>query len=178
MSESSTSSVKTFDEISSGNTEQKKNQNISTKRKEIKGMDKNTVIKEKEGNSKCDNQTIKAVLRVEKTEVFKTGWNFACCSCFASYTMKKHHLLSCRNKKKKVFPYFHHEIIFYCVELFKWIFKFYENIFMFLNINTNHTSKEHDLNSTRSNHLFLEQLQIDALGVKCQACSFNLRGCF
>ena len=36
-------------------------------------MDKNTVFKEKEGNSKCDNQTIKVVLRVEKTEVFKTG---------------------------------------------------------------------------------------------------------
>ena len=73
LSESSTSSDKTSDEISSGNTEQKKNRNISTKRKEIKGMDKNTVIKEKKGNSNCDNQTIKVVLRVEKTEVFKTG---------------------------------------------------------------------------------------------------------
>ena len=32
---------------------------ISTKRKETKGEDKNTIIKEKEENSKCEIQTIK-----------------------------------------------------------------------------------------------------------------------
>ena len=39
----------------------------------MKGKDKNTAIKEKEGNSKCDSQTIKVAPRVEKTEVIKTG---------------------------------------------------------------------------------------------------------
>ena len=38
----------------------------------MKGKDKNIVIKEKEGNSKCDNETIKVTPRVEKIEVFKT----------------------------------------------------------------------------------------------------------
>ena len=33
------------------------------------------------------------------------------------------------------------------------------NIFIFLNINTNQTSKEHDLNFIRSSHLFQEQPQ-------------------
>ena len=41
--------------------------------KEMKGKDKHTVVKEKEGNTKCDNQTIKVAPKVEKTKVFKTG---------------------------------------------------------------------------------------------------------
>ena len=37
----------------------KKNRKILTKRKETKGKDKNTVIKEMEENGKCEIQTIK-----------------------------------------------------------------------------------------------------------------------
>ena len=47
-SQSSTSSDEISDEIS-----YEKNGKISTKRKETKGKDKNTVIKQEEGNSKC-----------------------------------------------------------------------------------------------------------------------------
>ena len=53
--DSSISSDKIFDEISSSNIRKKRNQKISTKMKERKGTDKNdknTVIWEKEGNSK------------------------------------------------------------------------------------------------------------------------------
>ena len=57
-SDSNTSSGESFKEISSGNI-QKKNRKILTKRKETKGKDKNTVIKEMEENSKCKIQTIK-----------------------------------------------------------------------------------------------------------------------
>ena len=39
----------------------------------MKGKDKNTVIKQKKRNIKCDNQTTKVARRVEKTDVFKTG---------------------------------------------------------------------------------------------------------
>ena len=41
--------------------------------KEMKGKGKNTAIEGKEGNSKCDNQTINVAPWVEKIEVFKTG---------------------------------------------------------------------------------------------------------
>ena len=58
-SDSCTQSGGISDEISSGNIEMKKNFKISAKKKETKGNDKNTVIKEKEGNSKCEIQTIK-----------------------------------------------------------------------------------------------------------------------
>ena len=43
--------------------------------------------------------------------------------------------------KELFFPYFHYEIIFCCTELFEctFNFKFCQNIFIFLNINTNQT---------------------------------------
>ena len=76
--------------------------------------------------------------------------------------MKKHFH---RGKKRRFFPYFHYEIIFCCAELFECIlnFKFCWNIFIFLNINTNQTSKEQDLNFIRSSHLFWEQPWRDLL---------------
>ena len=60
--------------------------------------------------------------------------------------MKKHFLLW--TKETAFFPYFYHKIIFYSAELFEFAFnfKFYWNIFIFLNINTNQTSKEQYLN--------------------------------
>ena len=57
--DTSTSSDKNSDEISSGNIQKKTNRRISTKRKEMKGKDKNTVIKEKEENRKYEIQIIK-----------------------------------------------------------------------------------------------------------------------
>ena len=43
------------------------------------------------------------------------------------------------NERNNAFPYFYHEIIFYSTELFDCTvnFKFYLNIFTFLNINPN-----------------------------------------
>ena len=85
--------------------------------------------------------------RVEKTEVFSKGWNFASPTYFASCIMRKHYFLLW-TKETAFFPYFYHGIIFYSAELFDCAvnFKFYLNIFIFLNINTNQTSKEQYLN--------------------------------
>ena len=62
-------------------------------------------------------------------------------------------------ERNNFFCYFHYEIIFYCVELFKctFNFKFCLNIFVSLNVNTNQTSKEQDLNFIRRSHIFWEQ---------------------
>ena len=48
------------------------------------------------------------------------------------------------NERNSIFPYFYHGIIFYGAELFDSAvnFKFYLNILIFLNINTNQTSKQ------------------------------------
>ena len=61
--------------------------------------------------------------------------------------MRKHYFLLW-TKETAFFPYFHHGIIFYSAELFDCAvnFKFYMNIFVFLNINTNQTSKQQYLN--------------------------------
>ena len=64
-----------------------------------------------------------------------------------------------RRKETAFFSSFHYEIFFCCAELFEcaFNFKFCWNIFIFLNNNTNQTSKEQDLNFIRSSHLFWEQ---------------------
>ena len=61
--------------------------------------------------------------------------------------MRKRYFLF-MDEKNSVFPYFYHGIIFYSAELFDCAvnFKFYLKIFIFLNINTNQTSKEQYLN--------------------------------
>ena len=76
--------------------------------------------------------------RVEKTEVFKKGWKFTNRTYFTSCIMKKHYFLLW-TKETLCFPYFYCEIVFYSAELFHCgvNFKFYKNIFIFLNINTN-----------------------------------------
>ena len=80
----------------------------------------------------------KVVPRIKKTKVFRKGWNFANRTYFASCIMRKHYFLLW-TKETALFPYFYHGIIFYSAELFDYAvsFKFYLNIFMFLNINTN-----------------------------------------
>ena len=85
----------------------------------------------------------KVAPRVEKTVVFRKDWNFENWTYFASCVMRKHYFLLCM-KKTAFFPYFYHGVIFYSTELFDCAvnFKFYLNIFIFLNINTNQTSKE------------------------------------
>ena len=95
----------------------------------------------------CIKNYFKVAPRVEKTEVFRKGWNFANRTYFASCIMKKHYFLLW-TKETAFFPYFYHGIIFYSAELFDCAvnFKFYLNIFIFLNINTNQISKEQYLN--------------------------------
>ena len=58
--------------------------------------------------------------------------------------MKKHYFLLWTKETATVFIYFYLEIIFCSGELFDYVvnFKFYLNIFIFLNLNTNQTSKE------------------------------------
>ena len=78
-------------------------------------------------------------------------------------------------ERNKVFPCFYHEIVSYCAELVdcSFNFKFSENILIFsvfLNIDTNQTSKEQDLNFIRSRQLFCGQPERDVAEVKCQAC--------
>ena len=60
--------------------------------------------------------------------------------------MKKHYFLLWK-KETTFFSYFYNEIIFYGGELFDLaVIKFYLNIFIFLNMTTNQTSKEQYLN--------------------------------
>ena len=57
------------------------------------------------------------VPRVEKTEVFRKGWNFANRTYFPSCIMRKHHFLLW-TKETAFFSYFYRGIIFYSPELF------------------------------------------------------------
>ena len=95
----------------------------------------------------CCRIFIKVAPRAEKTEVFRKGWNFANRTYFASCIMRKHYFLLW-TKETAFFPYFYHGIIFYSAELFDCAvnFKFYLNIFIFLNINTNQISKGQYMN--------------------------------
>ena len=102
----------------------------------------------------------KVAFRVEKTEVFKKGWNIAGCSRFASCIMKKH-FLSWR-RETTFFSYFHYEIIFCCAEVFEcaFNFRFCENSFIFLNMNINQISKDQDLNFTRSSYFVSSRKEV------------------
>ena len=79
----------------------------------------------------------KVAPRIEKTEVFRKGWKFANRAYFASCIMRKHYFLLW-TKETAFSPYFYNGILFYSAKLFDCVvnFKFYVNIFIFLNINT------------------------------------------
>ena len=106
--------------------------------------------------------------RVEKTEIFKKGWNFASRTYFASCIMRKHYFLLW-TKETAFFSYFYHGIIFYSVELFQCAvnFKFYLNMFIFLIINKG------AIFQLRSSHLYWGQPYKEVLEVTCQACKFT-----
>ena len=78
---------------------------------------------------------IKVAPRVEKTEVFRKGWNLANRTYFASCIMRKHFFVLW-TKERAFLPYFYLGIIFYSAELFDSAvnFKFYLNIFIFLKV--------------------------------------------
>ena len=84
-------------------------------------------------------------------------------------------------KETTLFSYFHNEIIFCCAELFEcaFNFKFSWNIFIFLNINTNQTSKEQDLNFIESATYFGSRHRECpgslCLEVNFQTCNFTLQ---
>ena len=77
-------------------------------------------------------------------------------------------------KETAFIPYFYYEITFYSTELFDFAvnFKFYVNIFIYLNINTNQTGKG-AIFELRSSHFFRDQPYREILEVKCQACNFT-----
>ena len=80
---------------------------------------------------------IKVAPRVEKTEVFRKGWNFANQIYFASCKMRKHFFYYGR-KKYYFFLIFTMELFFTALS--------YLTVQSTLNINTNQTSKEQCLN--------------------------------
>ena len=86
-------------------------------------------------------------LRKLRSSEKKISEYFANGTYFASCIMKKHFFLLW-TKETVFFTYFYHGIIFNSTELFECAvnFKFYLSIFIFLNINTNQTSKEQYLN--------------------------------
>ena len=88
---------------------------------------------------------------------------------------KKHYSFYYRAKKWHFFPYFYCEIIFYRTELWDCTLniKFCWDVFIFLNININQTTKEQDLNCIRNSHLMWEQLYGGVLELKCQACALT-----
>ena len=75
-------------------------------------------------------------------------------------------------KEAVFFPYFYHEIIFYSTELFDCAVnvKFYLNVFIILNVNTNQTSREQYLNEETATYF----------GISCRK-KFGIKafyGCF
>ena len=116
--------------------------------------------------------------RAENPEVFKKGWNLANRTCFASCIIKKHCFLLW-TKETASFPYFYHENFFNSVELFdcKASFKFYFSIYIFLNINVNHTSKEQYLNKLISGSTVQNGVGSKVSGLQFHR-SFILYGCF
>ena len=118
---------------------------------------------------------IKVAPRVEKTEVFKTGWKFANRACFASCIIKK--TLFIMDERKSVF------CLILTMKLSSTGLKYlnvhstlnFAKTFLFFNINTNQTSKEQDLNFIRSSQLFWQQPWRGVLEVNCQACNFTLQ---
>ena len=97
--------------------------------------------------------------------------NFASCFCFASCIMRKHYFCQ-GGKTRRSFPYFHYKFIFCCAELFD--AHSILNLNLFLNINTNQTSRKQVLNFIKSSHIFSEQPQRSVLEVNCQDCNFTL----
>ena len=125
---------------------------------------------------------LKVASRVQKIEVFIKGWNFASCSClFASLQVALWKKNFSWRKETTLFSYFHNEIIFCCTELFEcaFNFKFSWNIFIFLIINTNQTSKEQDLNFIESATYFGSRHRECpgslCLEVNFQTCNFTLQ---
>ena len=105
---------------------------------------------------------IKVAPRVEKTEVFRKGWNFANQIYFASCKMRKHFFLLW-TKEILFFSYFYHGIIFYSAELFDSA------------VNFKHKHKSNIKGAMfefRSSHLFQGQ-SYKEVGVKCPACNFT-----
>ena len=74
--------------------------------------------------------------RVEKTEAFRKGWNFAIQALLVCKLHNEKTYFLLWTKETAFFGYFYNEIIFYSAELFDCAvnFKFYLNIFIFLNI--------------------------------------------
>ena len=87
-------------------------------------------------------KNLKVAPRIEKTKVFRKGLNFANRTYFASCIMRKHCFLLW-TKETTFFSYFYLGIMFYCAELFDCAvnLRFYLNIFIFLNKNTNQNQR-------------------------------------
>ena len=93
------------------------------------------------------SKLLKVDPRVEKTEVFKKDWNFVN-RLILRVAKWKNVIFYYARKKQRSFLIFTNEMFFYSAELFVCAvnFKFYLNIFIFLNRYTNQTSKEQYLN--------------------------------
>ena len=90
-----------------------------------------------------------------------------------SSIIRKHYFLLW-TKEAAFFPYFYHGIIIYVAELFDCAvnFKFYLNIFIFLN-HKHKSNIKGTIFELRSSHLFRDQLYKEVWEVKCQAFNFT-----
>ena len=84
-----------------------------------------------------EKNSVKMAPTVEKTEVFKKCWNFANRTYFTSCIMKKHQFLlwTKKNNVLSLFLPWHYFLQRWAIDC-PVNFKFYLNIFIFLNINT------------------------------------------
>ena len=90
----------------------------------------------KASNIQSYKNYLRWVLGFRKLRSSKKVETIASCSYFASCIMKKKFM----EQRNSLFsPYFHYGIIFCCAELCEWVFnfKFYWNIWIFLNIKGN-----------------------------------------
>ena len=116
---------------------------------------------------------VKVVSMAQKIEVLKKGLKF--CKLHHEKKKKFH-----GTKKRLFFRYFHYEIIFCCAELFEcaFNFKFCQNIFIILNINTNQTSKEQEAEEAASYFLggaVERYTRSTCFEVNCQTCNSTLQ---
>ena len=111
--------------------------------------------------------------RVEKTEVFRKGWNFANRTYFPNSVMRKYYFLLW-TKETAFFSCFHQGIIFCSAELFDCTvnFEFYLNIFIFFK-HKHKSNIKGAIFEIRSSHLIWHQLYKEVLEMKCQVCNFT-----
>ena len=111
--------------------------------------------------------------RVQKTEVFRKGWNIASQTYFASWILRKHYFLLWM-KEKSIFSLFlpwNYFLQCWAIWLCSQLYILVLHLYIF-----KHKHKSNIKGAIfilKSSHLFRDQPYKEVLEVKCQACNFT-----